>query len=301
MRPADRDDTRETTGFDRPTVRIGDLYREEDDPTPPIRSHRRGPGLWLPLATFVMLLLAAAIVGRFVVPGMGGQAQAGPAPSVSSAPTGPPGPTAAISPTLPSDLPTPPPRAADALAGWAGKVAAATDIPVVAAEAYGYAQLMLQRTAPACHVGWTTLAGIGKVDSDHGQAGGAVLGANGRSTPPVLGPPLDGKGGRPLVADTDAGGYDTDATYDRAMGPMALLPSVWTLYRIDADGDGILDPYDIDDSSAALARYLCSGNDDLNTLTGWKAALGRYHAGTQYETVVFQAADSYGQRTRSIG
>jgi membrane-bound lytic murein transglycosylase B len=160
---------------------------------------------------------------------------------------------------------------------------------------------LLQQQTPGCHVGWTTLAAIGEIESDHGRAGGAVLGDNGRSIPPILGPALDGKDGRALVKDTDAGAYDGDSTYDHLMGPLHLLPSVWAAFKTDADNDGILDPYDIDDASAALARLLCSGPEDMNTLAGWKTAIARYHLGDQYETAVFKAADSYGQRSGSVG
>jgi hypothetical protein len=298
MRPADRDDMQSTSDVDRPTVRIGDLYPEEDESSSPPRSHHPRRRLTLPLVIFLVLLAAAAVVGRFVVPSLGSTPQAA-TKSATPTPTGlvPP---IAVTPSLP-DLPTPPPRPADGLASWAAKIAAVTDIPPIAAEAYGYAQLLLQRLTPNCHLGWTTLAAIGKVESDHGRTGGATLAANGRSTPPIIGPALDGKAGRALVADSDAGAYDADATYDRMMGPMHLLPSVWAVYRIDADGDSILDPYDIDDASAALGRYLCSGTENLETLSGWKTALARYHAGDPYERAVFQAADSYGQLTRSIG
>ena len=69
-----------------------------------------------------------------------------------------------------------------------------------------------------------------------------MLGSNGRSTPPVLGPLLDGKGGRALVRDTDAGAYDGDSSFDRAMGPLHLMPSMWASYSSDGDDDSIADP-----------------------------------------------------------
>jgi membrane-bound lytic murein transglycosylase B len=301
MRPAESDDTRQTSPIDTPTVRIGDAYSDEDDapPAPPGRA-TRGPLLWLPLVIFVALLVAGGIVGRFVVP------SAAPPPAAAPTTPAPPGvpaggpPSPSVTPSLP-DLATAPPRPADALAGWATRVGGLTQIPVVAVEAYGYAQMLIQQNSPGCHLGWTTLAGIGKVESGLDASGGVQLGTNGRATPPILGPLLDGHDGRALVVDTDGGGYDGDAMFDRTMGPLHLLPSVWAAYRIDADADGILDPDDIDDASATLARYLCGASDDLAQLTGWKAALARYHAGDQYEASVFRAADSYGQLTRSVG
>ena len=85
------------------------------------------------------------------------------------------------------------------------------------------------------------------------------------------------------------------------MGPVGLTPTVWRGYGIDADGDGILDPYDIDDASLALARQLCSGNEDLAQWAGWNAAIARHHSGSAYARSVFTAADSYGQRTKNMG
>ena len=43
-----------------------------------------------------------------------------------------------------------------------------------------------------CRIGWTTLAGIGWVESHHGTLGGRTLREDGRSSTPVLGPALDG-------------------------------------------------------------------------------------------------------------
>ncbi len=253
--------------------------------------------LWLPLAIFVALLVTGGIVGRYVVPS--GAPPPAPTPPTSAPSTVADVPTAAASPTL-SGLPTPPARPADALSGWAARVGSAANIPVVATEAYGYAQLVLAQSDPACHLGWTTLAGIGAVESQHGQAGGAVLGPTGRSTPRFLGPALDGRAGRALVRDSDAGAFDADPTYDHAMGPLHLLPSTWQAFASDADGDGIEDPFDLDDAALALAKLLCSGPEDLAQLAGWQLAIARYRTGTDYQKSVFTAADSYGQQTRSI-
>jgi membrane-bound lytic murein transglycosylase B len=72
------------------------------------------------------------------------------------------------------------------------------------------------------------------------------------------------------------------------------------VYGIDADADGILDPYDVDDASLAIGRLLCGGGDDMSSLDGWTKAVGRQHTGDAYAQSVFNAADSYGQRTRNV-
>ncbi len=259
---------------------------------PPARPGRRTAVV--ALVVLVAVLLVGAVIGRLTAPRR----------SVVAAPTstGPSAFTATVPPVAPSpsSAPTALARPADALAPWASRVAVVLDVPAVAVQAYGYAQLVLQTAAPNCHLGWTTLAGIGEVASHHGQAGGAVLDQGGRSTPPIVGPPLDGRDGRALVADTDAGAFDADPNYDRALGPMLLLPAIWRLYASDGDDDQIQDPYDIDDASVAVARSLCSGEEDLDLLSGWTAAVARLQPGPEYANAVFQAADSYGQRSRDI-
>ncbi len=256
------------------------------------------PGVTLPVLVFAALLVAGVAVGLFVVP-VGGRPPTGEAANPPTAGSGTEDPATPTEPSLPT-LPTPPARAADQLANWALRVGQVLDVPDVAIQAYGYAQLELARTDPGCHVTWTTLAGVGQVESKHGQLDGAVLERTGRSSPPIVGPLLDGQGGRALVRDTDAGAFDGDSVYDRAMGPLRIMPGLWRLHAIDADGDAILDPYDIDDAALALARLLCSGEDDLSVLTGWRAGLARYHSGASYNAAVFQVADDYGRRTRTI-
>lgn len=257
-----------------------------------------GLRLWLPLMIFVGLLAAGTAIGRYVIPVTAPAAGATPSVGIDM-----PEPSPSLSPPPPTPdppvLPTTPPRPADQLAEWSYRVSSSVNVPAVAIQAYGYAQLVLARTDPQCRLSWTTLAGIGEVESRHGQAG-RTLGPNGRSTPVVIGQPLDGKEGRPLVRDTDAGAYDGDTEYDRMMGPLSLTPTMWREYGIDADGDGILDPYDIDDAALALARLLCSGEEDLSHRSGWEKAIARYRASRDYARSVFLAADRYGRRTEGI-
>jgi hypothetical protein len=295
--PGEREDAHQTTDLEAATVVVAARKGRRRRDGQRRDGQRRESGVTLPVLVFVALLAAGVAVGLFIVP-VGGRQPTGEAanPPAADSSENPASPT---EPSLPT-LPTPPTRAADQLANWAIRVGQVLDVPDVAIQAYGYAQLELARTDPACHVTWTTLAGVGQVESMHGQVNGAVLERTGRSSPAIVGPLLDGQGGRALVRDTDAGAFDGDSVYDRAMGPLRIMPGLWRLHAVDADGDGILDPYDIDDAALALARLLCSGDDDLSVLTGWRAGLARYHSGAPYSAAVFQVADDYGRRTRTI-
>lgn len=262
------------------------------------RRHRQRPGLWFPVILIAALLAGGAAVGRFVVPA--GVPDPGAQPPAQGITPGRATPTTAQPTATGPALPTPPARPADQLAEWAAKVAAAVDAPAIAIQAYGFAQLALAQLDPQCRLSWTTLAGIGEVESRHGQADGAVLQPSGRSSPVVMGPVLDGRNGRPLVTDTDAGAFDGDSTYDRAVGPLHLMPSAWRAYAIDADGDAIVDPFDLDDAALTLGRLLCSGTEDLAVRSGWNTAIARYRDGNAYRRTVFAAADKYGEQTKSI-
>jgi hypothetical protein len=287
--------TAEPSAFVRPAVGPDDEGPKSGGPE---RGHRKRPGIWFPVIIFVVLLAAGAAVGRYVVPA--GAPAGGSEPPVQAVPSGQAGRTDAPPATEAPVLPTTPLRPADQLAAWAEKISTTVDVPVVAIQAYGYAQLSLRQIDPGCNLTWTTLAGIAEVESRHGQAGGAVLELTGRSSPPITGPLLDGKGGRALVRDSDAGAFDGDSTFDRAMGPMLLMPSAWRAHAIDADSDGIVDPFDLDDAALTMGRLLCSGSEDMASRNGWNAAVAQFREGTRYIRSVFDAADSYGQRTRHI-
>jgi hypothetical protein len=207
--------------------------------------------------------------------------------------------------TDPSDAPLPGAddgstgaRPADTLAAWAKQLSPVVGIPVVALQAYGYGQLRSQQTDPGCHLTWTTLAGIGKIESDHGREGGTVLQPDGKALPPIIGAALDGVGNRAKVLDHDHGLYDGDTTYDRAVGPMQFLPTTWENYQVDADLDGISDPNDINDSALAAAKYLCAGNRDLSVGPDWWSGVLSYNNLRSYAEDVFAAADNYGVLSR---
>ncbi|MGC9670176.1 lytic transglycosylase domain-containing protein [Planosporangium sp. 12N6] len=196
-----------------------------------------------------------------------------------------------------------PTRAPDAvtkpsdLAAWARPLATRLGIPQVAMQAYGYAELATAISQPTCQLRWTTLAGIGKVESAHGQHK-TTLAADGTALPPILGDPLDGQGGRMAIHDTDNGRLDGDRIWDRAVGPMQFIPSTWASYQADADGDGVADINNINDAALTAARYLCAGNRNLSVAGDWWAAIMSYNAVQAYVQDVFAAANDYGVRSR---
>ena len=130
----------------------------------------------------------------------------------------------------------------------------------------------------SCGLGWTTLAGIGWVESQHGTIGGRSLDAAGRPSTPILGPALDGSGPVAAIrANASSSRLHGDPDWDHAVGPMQFIPSTWETWGRDGDGDGTADPQDLDDAAAAAAAYLCGTGQDLTTGPGWSAAVYAYN------------------------
>jgi membrane-bound lytic murein transglycosylase B len=171
--------------------------------------------------------------------------------------------------------------------------ASASGIPAVALAAYQRAQTVINAADPSCHLPWELVAAIGRVESDHGRAGGNRLTNQGVATPGIYGLALDGSHGTTLIRDTDAGQYDHDTKYDRAVGPMQFIPSTWSIVGVDADNDGQRNPQDIYDASLASAVYLCSGSDDLSTDAGDRSAVFRYNHSQQYVDLVLAIMHAY--------
>ncbi|MGH3716523.1 MAG: lytic transglycosylase domain-containing protein, partial [Micromonosporaceae bacterium] len=218
---------------------------------------------------------------------------AAPQPAPVDAPGGD-APQAQVPSAPPSGSPTNLKRPQDALAAWAAGLQH-LEIPKVALQAYGYAEVSMAQNQPGCHLTWPTLAGIGKIESNHGRTNNAQLLNDGRSNPPVIGLPLDGGPQRKEIKDTDGGQLDGDPTYDRAVGAMQFIPSTWSKWTTDGDGDGQADPFDIDDAALAAARYLCANGRDLATGRGWYDAILSYNHMDSYVQSVFAAADGYGR------
>ncbi|MDO7868803.1 lytic murein transglycosylase [Nocardioides jiangxiensis] len=187
----------------------------------------------------------------------------------------------------------------DVDATWASDAAVRAGVPVVAVRAYARAELMVRAEDPSCGLGWTTLAGLGYVESQHGTIGGRSLLSDGHSSAPILGPALDGSGDFAAIAASPASTqWHDDPRWDHAVGPLQFMPSTWARWSSDGDGDGVGDPNDIDDAAYAAGRYLCAGGRDLTSGTGWGAAVFSYNHSASYVDQVYSAASAYSSRTR---
>ena len=175
------------------------------------------------------------------------------------------------------------------------KNASTNGIPSAALSAYQRSAQVIDQADKSCNIEWPLIAAIGRVESNHGRYGGNVLTSDGVSKPGIYGIRLDGSNGTQKIADTDAGQYDHDKTYDRAVGPMQFIPSTWSVVGVDGDGDGKRNPQDIDDAALATAVYLCSGDEDLSKRAGQESAVYRYNHSQDYVNLVLSIANAYAQ------
>ena len=174
---------------------------------------------------------------------------------------------------------------------WLDRVSTSTSIPRRALAAYAGASLQLAQEQPACNLGWTTLAGIGQIESGHASHGGAVLLADGRTDLAIRGPALDGVQFM-AIPDSDGGAWDGDTQWDRAVGPLQFIPQTWSTWGADGNGDGVTDPNQIDDAVLAAGRYLCHSGD-LSSVEGWRAGIFSYNHDNAYVDSVAEAANGY--------
>jgi hypothetical protein len=169
---------------------------------------------------------------------------------------------------------------------------AANGIPNVALNAYRVAEARMASANPGCGIHWSLLAGIGRVESNHGRYGGAALAPDGTSSPQILGPALNGVQFA-YIGDSDGGQWDGDTRYDRAMGPMQFIPTTWRSYAIDGNGDGRADPFNINDAALASANYLCRAGGNLRTEAGQRDAVFAYNHSDSYVAQVLALARAY--------
>jgi hypothetical protein len=165
------------------------------------------------------------------------------------------------------------------------------DVPQAALRAYHHAEEVMATADPGCHISWTLLAAIGRVESNHGRFGGSQLGSDGVSRPEIRGPQLNGAGAFAAIRDSDKGVLDRDPVWDRAVGQMQFLPETWRSVARDGDGDAKMNPDDIDDSALGSAVYLCGVGGSLADAAGASRAAFRYNHSDYYVQLVlsFQA------------
>ena len=171
-------------------------------------------------------------------------------------------------------------------------------IPGTALDAYVKAARGMARLQPGCHLDWSLLASIGRIESNHARGG--RVDATGTTVAPILGPVLNGAGFA-AIADTDGGAYDGDARWDRAVGPMQFIPSTWRSYAADGNGDGRADPSNIYDATLGAGRYLCASGLDTADARQRAIAVFRYNHSDSYVATVLLWADAYARGVHPTG
>jgi hypothetical protein len=109
-----------------------------------------------------------------------------------------------------------------------------------------YLTLYLDAAQTCTGLPWGVLAGIGKVESDHGQS--------------------------------SAPGVHSGANYAGAEGPMQFLPATFARYEVDADPRSRLSPYNPADAIYTAAAMLCADGAASGTPTGIRQAVFAYCA-----------------------
>jgi len=116
--------------------------------------------------------------------------------------------------------------------------------------------------APTCvGLSWGVLAGIGKVESDHG-----------RSTAP---------------------GVHSGANFVGAEGPMQFLPATFARFAVDADRSRPLSPYNPADAIYTAAAMLCGNGASTSTVAGIHHAVFAYNHSQAYVSQVLSWAARY--------
>jgi len=175
---------------------------------------------------------------------------------------------------------------------WVAATAKSTGVPPLALAAYAGVAIDISRNNPKCGIGWNTLAGIGEIESRHGTIFGGRITANGDAVPAIFGVSLDGVA-TARIPDSDGGTIDGDPNGDRAVGPMQLIPESWRNWHTDGNGDGVENPQNIDDATAAAAHYLCRAGGNVTTETGWRKAVLAYNGSERYLNDVVRFATGY--------
>jgi hypothetical protein len=140
---------------------------------------------------------------------------------------------------------------------------------------------LYQEAATAQGIDWAVLAGIGKVECDHGRS--QLRGCNPAGTINVAG----ARGPMQFLGSTwraGAGTFDVDVA-----GPPTAVGQEGQGYATDGDGDGVANPWDPADAIHAAARYL-----KANGAPGdYNAAIWAYNHSDAYRANVLSWAEGY--------
>jgi membrane-bound lytic murein transglycosylase B len=179
-------------------------------------------------------------------------------------------------------------------AAWTAPTGGGRAIPALALRAYREAAVWAAGYAPGCRLSWTVLAGIGRIESNHGLFGGAAtrFSAAGAVSPRITGPPLDGRGVA-AIPDSDGGRWDGDTVWDRAVGPMQFIPTTWRSLGRDGNGDRVADPNNLFDAAVSAAGYLCLNGGDLSDPARLRQAVYTYNHSWSYVEAVLGWARVY--------
>jgi murein DD-endopeptidase MepM/ murein hydrolase activator NlpD len=129
-----------------------------------------------------------------------------------------------------------------------GSIAGASDFFVESFQIPPFLLPIYQAAGTAYGIPWQVLAAINEVETDYGR--------------------------------------DLSVSSAGAEGWMQFLPSTWTQYGVDANGDGFKDPYNPADAIFAAARYLRAAGGDTNV----RAAVYSYnHSQAYVDTVMLRA------------
>lgn len=188
-----------------------------------------------------------------------------------------------------------------AISGDAEAALVAAGVPPLAARAYVNAAQRAFAENPECAIPLDYLAAFGKIESQHGAAGGGVIQESGDVLPKVLGPPLNGGpfGDHTLavIRDTDNGEWDSDTVWDRAVGPMQFIPTTWRAMARDGNDDGLTDPHNFFDATYGAAIYLCHGasrvEGGITSEAGQRAGAFGYNQHTPYVDAIMQQKAEY--------
>jgi hypothetical protein len=180
-------------------------------------------------------------------------------------------------------------------AAWVIPAGGGPTIPALTLRAYREAAAWAAGFDPDCRLPWPVLAGIGRIESNHGLFGGPAtrFSAGGTVSPRITGPPLDGNGVA-SIPDSDGGRWDGDVTWDRAVGPMQFIPTTWVSLGRDGNGDRVADPNNLFDAAVSAAGYLClSGDGDLGDPARLRQAIYSYNHSWPYVDAVLGWARLY--------